>query len=206
MHQVLRQPIVTHDGIPWASTYIQQLRWVGRHRVILVPAATSWFLGTFRETERRDTNKMLGKVFEGKSYVLQRLNVTGWILRSKPQLIIDSWVGSRGTNPCRVEGNRLNVPSEDPATVCGSSGQTSSTQLSGARQLVLTKPHVVAFETRRPTTSIPSLSNPIIDTNDMSGVLRKRPPSSGGTPTGPSSCKRSGRYLHHLEFTDRHDP
>ena len=54
-------------------------------------------------------------------------------------------------------------------------------------------PLAVAFSTSRRTPSILASSKFINYANAMSGFLRKRPPSSGGTPTGPSSCEIFGR-------------
>jgi len=58
----------------------------------------------------------------------------------------------------------------------------------GADSLAPCWPHVAAFSTKR-STFIPASPHPINNANFMSGILRKRPPSGGGAPTGPSSCE-----------------
>ena len=66
-------------------------------------------------------------------------------------------------------------------------------------------PRVTAFRKRRRTTPIPSPSYPANNTKTMSSILRKRPPSSGGTPSQPTSCEVP-HYRHLLCFSDKPQP
>ena len=81
----------------------------------------------------------------------------------------------------------MNIVDGD-AVVCGSMVKHFNTA-AGADTLL--QPRIVACRTGRRTTFVPPLARFIINASTMSGILRKRPPSTGGTPTEPSSCKTS---------------
>jgi hypothetical protein len=68
------------------------------------------------------------------------------------------------------------------------------------------QPHVVAISTRKRISFVSSLSRSTSNANAMSGILRKRPPSAGGTPTEPSSCKIHHRRCHFLWPADDPQP
>jgi len=90
---------------------------------------------------------------------------------------------------------------------CGSLGQNKATTFLGAGADIVTvqcgrQPHVSGIFNKTSATFVPSLSYLIDDTNAMSGIIRKRPPSSGGTETEPGSCEISGRYCHAFKPTD----
>ena len=84
---------------------------------------------------------------------------------------------------------------------CGSRGQNNANTCVGAGAGIVTAGGLwtettpltsQTIETRQRDSFVSSLSHPVNDTNTMSGVLRKRPPSSGGTQTEPSSCEMPG--------------
>jgi len=124
-----------------------------------------------------------------------------------PSSVSPGW----GSNLPRLLGRRL---SDGDSASCGSPSQNNANTVAGAGPDTVPavqsnwerKPHVLGVSNEATGSFHSSPSPTTNDANTMSGTLRKRPPSSGGTPTEPSSCERPDCFCHLYESADDPQP